>query len=178
MKYVHYLVLWGLAIVLLLSSTVWFIGCYSMRGNVNLTTVDNFDLTRYIGQWYEIARFDHWFERGMSHTKATYAMLVDGGISVVNTGVKDGKLEVAAGKGKPTRRQGHLRVSFVWPFYGDYRVLWIDENYQHALVGGDDSRYLWILARTPTIDRSVKGVILSEAVRRGYDVDKLIWVEQ
>ena len=114
----------------------------------------------------------------MSHTKATYTMREDGCIRVVNTGLKDGKAKVATGKGKRTYLQGLLRVSFFWPFYGDYRILWVDENYQHALVGGDSSEYLWILARTSTIDESIKNTILSEAKRRGYDIDKLIWVEQ
>ena len=114
----------------------------------------------------------------MTCTKATYTMRKDGSISVVNTGLKDGKTKVALGKGKQTNRQGLLKVSFFWPFYGDYRILWVDENYRHALVGGDSSEYLWILARTPTIDAAIKNAILSEAKRRGYDIDKLIWVEQ
>ena len=114
----------------------------------------------------------------MTCTKATYTMRKDGSISVVNTGLKDGKTKVALGKGKQTNRQGLLKVSFFWPFYGDYRILWVDENYQYALVGGDSSEYLWILARTPAIDVLIKNTILSEAKRRGYDIDKLIWVEQ
>ena len=69
-------------------------------------------------------------------------------------------------------------MSFFWPFYGDYRILLVDENYQYALVGGDSSEYLWILARTPAIVVLIKNTILSEAKRRGYDIDKLIWVEQ
>jgi lipocalin len=105
-------------------------------------------------------------------------MREDGYISVVNTGLKNGKIKVDNGKGKRTRQQGLLRVSFFWPFYSDYLILWVDENYQHALVGGDSAEYLWILARTPTINASIKNTILTEAKRRGYDIDKLIWVEQ
>ena len=178
MKHAQYFILPSLSFTLLMSLLVWFTGCCSSRQSVDLAQVSRVDLSRYLGQWYEIARFDHWFERGMSHTKATYTMREDGCIRVVNTGIKDGKAKVATGKGKRTHLQGLLRVSFFWPFYGDYRILWVDENYQHALVGGDSSEYLCILARTSTIDESIKNTILSEAKRRGYDIDKLIWVEQ
>jgi lipocalin len=153
-------------------------GCRSTRQSVDLTPVTNVDLPRYLGQWYEIARFDHWFERGMSHTKANYAMREDGDIQVVNSGLKDGKIKTSTGKAKRTDQQGLLRVSFFWPFFGDYRILWLDDDCQHVLVGGGDSSYLWILSRTSTIDLSIKNSILSEARRRGYDTDKLIWVEQ
>ena len=114
----------------------------------------------------------------MSHTKASYTMREDGDIQVVNTGLKDGKIKTSTGKAKRTDQQGLLRVSFFWPFYGDYRILWLDDDYQHALVGGGDFSYLWILSRTSMIDLSIKNSILSEARRRGYDTDKLIWVEQ
>jgi lipocalin len=153
-------------------------GCRSTRQSVDLTPVTNVDLPRYLGQWYEIARFDHWFERGMSHTKANYAMREDGDIQVVNSGLKDGKIKTSTGKAKRTDQQGLLRVSFFWPFYGDYRILWLADDYQYALVGGSDSGYLWILSRKSTIDLSIKNSILSEARRRGYDTDNLIWVEQ
>ena len=142
------------------------------------STVTEFDLNRYLGEWYEIARFDHWFERGMTHTKAIYAMRDDGDIQVVNSGLKGGKIKTSTGRAKATERQGLLRVSFFWPFYGDYRILWLDDDYQLALVGGGDFSYLWILSRTSTIDLSIKNSILSEARRRGYDTDNLIWVEQ
>lgn len=75
-------------------------------------------------------------------------------------------------------KHGLLRVSFFWPFYGDYRILWLDADYQHVLVGGGDSDYLWILSRTTAVNPTVKRLILTEAKRRGYDADKLIWVEQ
>jgi lipocalin len=178
MNHVRYFIVPSLAFVLLISSLVWFTGCRSSRQSVDLTQASNVDLSRYLGLWYEIARFDHWFERGMTHTMATYTMREDGCVLIVNTGLKDGKLKVANGKGKRTHQQGLLRVSFFWPFYSDYRILWVDENYQYALVGGDSSEYLWILARTPSIDALIKNIILSEAKRRGYDIDKLIWVEQ
>jgi lipocalin len=101
----------------------------------------------------------------------------DGCIQVVNTGLKDGKVKTSTGRAKLTNQQGLLRVSFFWPFYGDYRILWLDD-YQHALVGSGSSEYLWILSRTPTIDSSIKNIILTEARSRGYDTEKLTWVEQ
>ena len=166
------------ASALLILSLVVFSGCRSARQSVNLTPIDKVDLARYLGQWYEIARFDHWFERGMTHTKAIYTMREDGAIRVVNAGLKNGKEKTSVGKAKPTDLQGLLRVSFFWPFYGDYRILWLDDDYQLALVGGDDSDYLWILSRTTAVNPTVKRLILTEAKRRGYDADKLIWVEQ
>ena len=114
----------------------------------------------------------------MSHTKANYMMREDGDIQVVNSGLKDGKIKTSTGRAKCTDQQGLLRVSFFWPFFGDYRILWLDDDYQHALVGGGDSSYLWILSRMSTIDLSIKNSILAEARRRGYDTDKFIWVEQ
>jgi lipocalin len=177
MKYVQCFITLGLAIVLLLS-IVALGGCCSTKNNVNLTPKAKVDLTRYLGQWYEIARFDHWFERGMTHTKAIYTMFEDGSIRVVNTGLNEGKEKTSTGKAKLTNHQGLLRVSFFWPFYADYRILWIDDDYQYVLVGGSSADYLWILSRTSTIDVSVKNAILAEARKRGYDTDKLIWVEQ
>lgn len=178
MKCVRYFIVSFKVLMLLIFSMVGLTGCRSTRQSVDLTPVTNVDLPRYLGQWYEIARFDHWFERGMSHTKANYAMREDGDIQVVNTGLKDDKIKTSTGKAKRTDQQGLLRVSFFWPFFGDYRILWLDDDYQYALVGGSDSGYLWILSRTSTIDLSIKNSILSEARRRGYDTDKLIWVEQ
>ena len=178
MKCVRYFIVSCWVLMFLISSMVGLTGCRSTRQSVDLTPVANVDLLRYLGQWYEIARFDHWFERGMTHTKASYTMREDGDIQVVNTGLKDGKIKTSTGRAKRTDQHGLLRVSFFWPFYGDYRILWLDADYQHVLVGGDDSDYLWILSRTTAVNPTVKRLILTEAKRRGYDADKLIWVEQ
>ena len=178
MRCARYFIVTRLASVMLVLFMAVFTGCRSTRQSVDLTPLANVDLPRYIGQWYEIARFDHWFERGMTHTKANYTMHEDGDIQVVNSGLKDGKVKTSTGRAKHTDQQGLLRVSFFWPFFGDYRILWLDDDYQHALVGGSDSGYLWILSRTSTIDLSIKNSILAEARRRGYDTDKFIWVEQ
>ena len=178
MKRVRYFIGPRFMSALLILSMVGITGCRSTRQSVDLTPIDNVDLTRYLGQWYEIARFDHWFERGMTHTKATYTMRDDGDIQVVNIGLKDNRIKTSTGRAKLTDQEGLLRVSFFWPFYGDYRILWLDENYHHALVGGSDSGYLWILSRTPAINEESKNIILTEAKRRGYDTERLIWVEQ
>lgn len=161
--------------IFILSVIAMISGC-ATKPTVDLTPVKEVDLSRYLGTWYEIARYDHWFERGMSHTKAEYKMREDGKIAVVNTGLKDGKLKTTKGRAKLTDEPGLLRVSFFGPFYGDYRILWLDNDYKHVLVGGSDADFLWILARTSQIDPATKELILAEAKRRGYDTSLLIWV--
>jgi lipocalin len=148
---------------------------------LNIETVKSLDLQRYLGKWYEIARFDHRFERGMVGVTATYSLLDDGKIKVINEGYKyafEGKHNVAEGKAKLTAETGVLKVSFFWIFYAQYRVLELDENYQWAIVGGTSEKYLWILSRTPQLDDQTKGLILKKAEKRGYDTSKLIWVAQ
>ena len=135
-------------------------------------------LDKYLGDWYEIARFDHRFERGISHSKANYSLTHDGRIVVLNSGIKNGKPKLAKGKTKFTDNPRILKAAFFLFFYGDYRIMMLDDNYQWALVGGSSDEYLWILSRTPVISESVRMAILSEATRRGYDTSKLIWVEQ
>ena len=153
---------------------------YLMTG-CNKLTVDNsvvseLDVQRFLGEWYEVARFDHTFERGMEQTKAKYIMREDGDIDVLNSGIKDGKPKTAEGKAKLTDTPALLRVSFFGPFYSDYRVMLIDSTYQYALIGSGSDDYLWILSRTPQLSDSIKIVILDEATCRGYDTRKLIWV--
>jgi len=152
-------------------------------GCVSVPKVDNapiaaLDLDRHLGEWYEIAQFDHSFERGVEQAKANYTQNADGTIKVVNSGVKDGKPKTAIGKGKTTDTPALLRVSFFGPFYADYRVMLVDKEYTYALVGSGSADYLWILSRTPGLPENVKSELLAEAQRRGYDTDKLIWVRQ
>ena len=147
----------------------------------NLSTVSRkttIELNRYLGEWYEIARFDHSFERGVEQAKANYTQNADGTIKVVNFGIKKGKPKTAIGKGKTTDTPGLLRVSFFGPFYADYRVMLIDKDYSHALVGSGSADYLWILSRTSGLSETAKSELLAEARRRGYVTDKLIWVKQ
>ena len=145
------------------------------------STVEKFDLSRYLGEWYEIARYDHSFERNMDNTMAEYILQDDGKVVVLNTGWKNGKFKVAEGKAKyndPEGEPGALRVSFFLFFYSDYNVMMVDENYQISLVGSKAEKYLWILSRTPVPDPDLLEMILDEAEERGYDTSKLIWVDQ
>ena len=153
-----------------------FTGCESAK--VDNSTVKSVDLNRYLGNWYEIARFDHSFERGMEYAMAHYTMRDDGKIDVLNTGIKDGRAEDAKGIAKTTNQPGLLRVSFFGPFFSDYRIMMLDENYQYVLVGGSTNRFLWILSRTPQLDEATLSLILAEADRRGYDTTRLLWVKQ
>lgn len=145
------------------------------------STVKEFDLSRYLGVWYEIARYDHSFERGLDNTMAQYILQEDGKVVVLNTGWKDGKFKLAEGKAKypdPTGEPGALRVSFFWFFYSDYNIMMVDEDYQISLVGSKAQKYLWILSRTPVPDPALLEMVLDEAQRRGYDTSELIWVDQ
>ena len=160
---------------ILVLSLVLATGCVS-GPKVDNAPVAALDPNRYLGEWYEIARFDHSFERGVEQAKANYTQNADGTIKVANTGIRDGKPKAAVGKGKTTDTSGLLRVSFFGPFYADYRVMLIDKDYSHALVGSGSADYLWILSRTPGLPETAKSELLAEARRRGYDTDKLIWV--
>ena len=145
------------------------------------STVKEFDLSRYLGLWYEIARYDHSFERGMDNTMAQYILQDDGTVVVLNTGWKNGKFKLAEGKAKykdPEGDPGHLRVSFFLFFYSDYNVMMVDDNYQISLVGSKAEKYLWILSRTPVPDPGLLRMVLDEAEQRGYDTSQLIWVDQ
>ena len=153
-----------------------FAGCESAK--VDNSTVKSVDLNRYLGNWYEIARFDHSFERGIEYAMAHYTMRDDGKIDVLNTGIKDGRAEDAKGIAKTTNQPGLLRVSVVGPFFSDYRIMMLDENYQYVLVGGSTNRFLWILSRTPQLDEATLSLILAEAEHRGYDTTRLLWVKQ
>lgn len=163
----------GLALVLA--------GCTGKPANV--TPVDKFDTSRYLGQWYEIARLDHSFERGLTQVTAQYSLREDGGLRVVNRGYKaaKGEWKEAEGKayfvGKPD--VGYLKVSFFGPFYGAYIVFDLDQrDYSHAMISGPDTSYLWILSRTPTMDEATKKRLVDKARALGFDTAKLIYVEQ
>ncbi len=156
------------------------IGCSAQRGNIDYSTVSTLDINRYMGRWYEIARFDHRFERNLEECEATYKLLSEGKISVENTGINatTGERKTSYGKAHAGSKAGQLRVSFFWFFYSDYNILALDENYQWALVGSSSPDYLWILARTPQIPKTTLDAIVAIAQKRGYDTSKLIWVKQ
>lgn len=146
--------------------------------NVDNSTVSSLDLNRYLGSWYEIARFDHSFEKGLNYTKAHYSVNSNGTINVTNSGMKGDKPKTSVGKAKITDKTGLLRVSFFGPFYSDYRIMMLSDDYKYALIGSGSKKYLWILSRTPEVPEKILDQILREASDRGYNTDKLIWVKQ
>lgn len=156
------------------------LGCNAQPRTINRATVTTLDINRYMGKWYEIARFDHRFERNIEECQAFYAQLPDGSIRVVNSGIssKNGRYKSAVGKAKSGKQPGQLRVSFFWIFYADYNILALDDNYKWALVGSHSPKYLWILARSPQLDEATRQHIVDIARDRGYDTDELIWVRQ
>lgn len=147
---------------------------------VDNTPVATLDLDRYMGIWYEIARYDHNFERGLQQVKAQYGLQSDGRITVRNGGYNPdtGEAKEAIGKARTGKRTGTLRVSFFWFFYSDYIVMELDDNYQWALVGSKSAKYLWILSRTPQLSDATLDHILGLAEKRGYDTGKLLFVSQ
>ncbi|MDH3323400.1 MAG: lipocalin family protein [Flavobacteriaceae bacterium] len=168
---------------LLLLFLIILTSCNGQNAMIDKTVVKTLDIERYLGTWYEISRFDHSFERGLVGVTANYSYRKDGKIKVVNAGYKEtlnGKKSEAIGKAKipDANVPSKLKVSFFWFFYGDYFVLELDENYQWAVVGSSSDKYLWILSRTPQIDPAVYTKILQKLTKRGYDINKLITVEQ
>lgn len=164
-----------------LAVTSLFVGC-SARANVDTTPVASFDLNRYMGRWYEIARFDHIFERGLSSVTATYSLQKDGLVRVENSGMKNGSKRTAIGKAKVSSAKnlagmGSFEVSFFGPFYSPYRVIMLSDDYSYALVTSGP-KYLWVLSRTPKLPIPTVEKILAEAARRGFDTKKLIFVAQ
>lgn len=149
---------------------------------VNAVPVSGFDADRYLGTWYEVARLDHSFERGLSQVSATYTRREDGKIKVENRGFKASSSEYndATGKAKfaDTPDTGHLKVSFFGPFYGDYIIFDLDAAYSRAYVSGGKDNYLWLLSRTPTITEDIRQDFIAKSSALGYDTDSLIWVDQ
>jgi len=150
---------------------------------VNAVPVSGFDSEKYLGTWYEVARLDHGFERGLSHVSATYTMREDGKITVLNQGYKASSQKTKTAKGKAKfaadKTTGHLKVSFFGPVYGDYIIFDLDKTgYNRAYVSGGKDNYLWLLSRTPTISESVRSDFLAKSKALGYDTESLIWVDQ
>lgn len=156
-----------------------FGGCLGVPEGV--TPVQDFQLDRYLGKWYEIARLDHSFERGLQAVTAEYAMRPDGGVSVANRGYsgEQEKWKDAEGKaffvGEP--QIGHLKVSFFGPFYGSYAVFELDPDYQHAFISGSSTKYLWFLSRTPEVSQELKDHFIEKASSLGFDTSALIFVD-
>jgi apolipoprotein D and lipocalin family protein len=165
-----------ISIVLVLFLT----GCVGIPENVK--PVDNFKLEKYLGKWYEIARLDHSFERGLTRVTADYSLQDNGGVRVLNRGYspKENTWKEVEGKAYFVEGsdQGYLKVSFFGPFYGSYIVFELDhENYQYALVCGPKKSYLWILARDPEMKKDTKDLLTAKATKLGFDTSKLIFVD-
>ncbi len=144
--------------------------------------VDDFEFNKYLGTWYEIARLDHSFERGLDRVTAEYSLRDDGGVRVLNRGfsIAENKWKEAEGKAYFVRGQdeGYLKVSFFGPFYGSYVVFGLDkEKYQYAFVAGYNKSYLWLLSRTPVVNRKLIGRFVKKSSELGFDTNKLIFVE-
>lgn len=156
-------------------------GCLGIPEGVK--PVQDFEIERYLGTWYEIARLDHSFERGLSNVTAEYSLRDDGGVRVINRGFKTSANEWDEAEGKAyfvdDQTLGKLKVSFFGPFYGAYNVIALDEQaYQWSLVVGPDTGYLWILSRTPVLEQAIIDQLISKAKSHGFDTDKLIFVSQ
>ena len=165
---------------LLIVFSVILMACVSLPENIK--PVSDFKLERYLGKWYEIARLDHSFERGLSNVTAEYSLREDGGVRVINRGYSVKRKEWKQAEGKAyfveSPDLGYLKVSFFGPFYGAYVIFELDhEGYQYSLVSGPDKSYFWLLSRTPEIDKDKQSILLNKAGRLGFDTSQLIFVE-
>lgn len=147
----------------------------------NAKPVQNFDLNKYLGSWYEIARFDFRFEKDLDNVMAQYSLNNKGNVNVVNSGYNFKKEKWVSAEGvakfRGDKNSAALKVSFFGPFYSGYNVIALDEDYKYALVAGKDLKYLWILSREKSIPEDIKAEYLKIAQEVGYDTSELIWVE-
>lgn len=159
-------------------------GTNNQETMIDKSVVKELDLEKYLGTWYELARYDHKFERGLQGVTANYSIREDGKIKVLNSGYKkslEGKFSKATGKAfvpNPELEPSKLKVSFFWNFYGDYFVMELDDDYQWAIIGSSSDNFLWILSRTPQLDPVLYSKLIEKIKARGYDVSDLIKVEQ
>lgn len=167
--------------LLFLLFSILLTGCLGTPEGV--APIENFETKRYLGKWYEIARLDHSFERGLSNVSAEYSIRKDGGIRVLNQGFskKDNEWSEAEGKAYfvSDDNQGHLKVSFFGPFYSSYIIFELDKtNYEYAFISGYNNSYLWLLARTPKVDQTVIDHFVSRSKELGFNTNGLIFVNQ
>ena len=147
----------------------------------NIKPVQEFELPRYLGTWYEIARLDHRFERGLHQVTADYSLRDDGGVKVINRGYSAEKKEWKTAEGKAYFIDqpdiGYLKVSFFGPFYGSYVVFELEKNnYSYALISGPDKDYFWILAREPQIESELLESLIAKAKALGFETENIIRV--
>lgn len=154
-------------------------GCTGLPNNIKPVT--GFNANKYVGTWYEIARLDHSFERGLSQVTAEYSFTDKSTLKVVNRGFskEENAWSEAEGKAKFVKDEqtGHLKVSFFLPFYASYVIFKLDENYEYAFVTGYNHKYLWLLARTPTVSDKVRESFIALAKQKGFKTEQLIFVD-
>ena len=156
-----------------------FTACSSK--NPPLQTVQKVELNKYLGSWYEIARYEHFFERDCKNVTANYSMMDEKTIKVINkcTKIQTNEKKEATGRAYAIdESNSKLKVSFFRPFYGDYWILMLDENYKYVVVGTPSREYLWILAREKTISEELRNEILQKLPTLGFDTSKFIWTIQ
>ena len=164
-----------------LALTLLITGCKTYEKPEKVTPVENFKLLEYLGTWYEIARLEHRFEKGMEAITATYSMRGDGGVKVLNKGYKTKEKVWSDAEGKAyfvgDTNKAFLKVSFFGPFYGSYIVM--DTDYKtYTIISGPDLSYFWILSRTPTLDKKILDRLLSQAEEAGFDTSAFIYPDQ
>lgn len=179
----RYLQHWSLRSVrALLLITVFSLSACSLAPPKGVQVVSPFELERYLGTWYEIARLDHSFERGLDNVKAKYSLQPDGSIQVINSGYTattgDYKEAIGVARFRGSPDVGSLKVSFFRPFYGGYHLVALDEQYRWAMVIGPNRNYFWILAREKQLPEAVRLQLLEQATELGVEVSELIWVVQ
>jgi apolipoprotein D and lipocalin family protein len=152
----------------------------SAKGYNTLEVVPHVELKKYLGKWYEIAHLPARFQEGCSETTATYSLLENGSISVLNECRKNGKAKKAKGKAKVVDKNSgaKLKVTFFWPFYGDYWIINLGDAYDYAVVGTPDRKYLWILSRTPQMDDKLYSQLVDNAKSKGFNTQNLIRTSQ
>ena len=160
--------------LIILFLAVFFTACSAPKAP--LPTVEKVNIDKYLGTWYEIARYEHYFEKGCSDISATYSLKDNGDIDVLNSCTKEGELSEANGVAYATdETNSKLKVSFFRPFYGNYWILMLDDAYSYVVIGEPTREYFWILSRTKELDEKVKQEILSKLPALGYQENKLIW---
>lgn len=148
----------------------------------DVVPVSNFKADKYLGQWYEIARIENRFEKGLSQVTANYSYREDGAIKVVNRGYNDKKEKWEEATGKAyfvgDESTGHLKVSFFGPIYGPYVVFDLDENYQNSFVTNHNKKYLWFLSRNANVSTEMKEKFINKINMMGFETQNLVWVDQ
>jgi apolipoprotein D and lipocalin family protein len=168
--------------VLIASTVLVFSSCTSKHGPSvpPPAVVPRVDLERYAGTWHEIASYPNRFQKGCSNTNATYTLRKDGKIEVINRCRRNGREDSVKGSARVSDKttNAKLKVTFFWPFYGDYWIIDLGESYDYAVVSNPDRKYLWILGRTPQLDEARYTRILERMRGKGFDVDKLVKTNQ